>query len=75
MLHEMGREAQERELRDSLNLALDDAWSELVEDRESGVLAGVAYLSSRIVGLCHRPPASEIPEDAAEKPDEDDGGQ
>ena len=75
MLHEMGREAQERELRDSLNLALDDAWSELVEDRENGVLAGVAYLSSRIAGLCRHPPASEIPVDAAEKPDEDDGGK
>ncbi len=73
VLHEMGREAQEQELRDSLNLALDDAWSELVEDRESGVLAGVAYLSSHIVRLCRRPLASGISVDDAETPDEGDG--
>ncbi len=66
LLHEMGREAQEQEVRDSLNLAVDDAWSQLVEDRESGVLAGVEYLSSRIARLCRRPAAGEVPVDGAD---------
>ena len=75
VLHEMGREAQERELRDSLSLALDDAWLELVEDRESGVLSGVAYLSSRIVGLCRRPPAGETQMNTAETQNEGNGSK
>ncbi len=72
LLHEMGREAQEQEVRDSLTLAVNDAWADLVEDRESGVLAAVEYLSSRIARLCRRPEVGDAPLDAADSSEDGD---
>lgn len=46
--HENDRPAMEAQLRESLNGALDDMWLSLMEDRATGVMAGVYRISGRI---------------------------
>lgn len=46
--HEKERPEMERQVRESLNAALDGIWYVLTEDPATGVLAGVHYLSAEI---------------------------
>lgn len=46
--HENARPEMEAQLRENLEAALDDIWHDLMEDRSTGVLAGVNYLSAQI---------------------------
>jgi hypothetical protein len=46
--HENERPAMEAQLRENLNGAVDDMWLSLMEDRATGVMAGVYSLSGRI---------------------------
>jgi hypothetical protein len=48
MAHENDRPQIEAQLRESLNGALDDMWFSLMEDRATGVMAGVYRISDRI---------------------------
>ncbi|NQD94764.1 hypothetical protein HP532_19130 [Pseudomonas sp. CrR25] len=45
---ENGRPEMERRLRENLNVAFDEEWFKLMENRTAGVLAGVYYLSGQI---------------------------
>ncbi|MBW8327739.1 MAG: hypothetical protein K0M48_00810 [Thiobacillus sp.] len=65
--HENERPRMEAQLRESLGLALDDMWLELVEDPATGVTAEVYYLSERIEGslvktLTHPAPFEPAPQ-------------
>ncbi len=46
--HENARPEMEAQLRENLEAALDDLWHNLMEDRSTGVLAEVDYLSAQI---------------------------
>jgi len=46
--HENARPEMEAQLRENLEAALDDIWNVLMEDRSTGVLAEVNYLSAQI---------------------------
>jgi hypothetical protein len=48
--HENERPKMEAQLRENLNAALDDMYLGLLEDRATGVMAGVYYLSEQIEG-------------------------
>ncbi len=48
--HESARPEMEAQLREILAAALDDIWHMLMEDRATGVMAEVDYLSARIEG-------------------------
>ena len=47
-LHEASREQIETQLRETLNASMDDMWQILVEDPNTGVMAGIDYLSEQI---------------------------
>ena len=46
--HENERPEMEAQLREQLNAALDDMWLNLMEDPDTGVMAGVYYISEQI---------------------------
>jgi hypothetical protein len=46
--HEKARPEMEKQVRESLNAALDGLWHILMEDPATGVMAGVHYLSAEI---------------------------
>ena len=48
MLHEARRGDIEKQLRETLNAAMDDMWQILVEDTNTGVMAGIYYLADEI---------------------------
>jgi len=48
--HENERPKMEAQLRENLNAALDDMYLGLLEDRATGVMAGVYYISEQIEG-------------------------
>lgn len=48
MLHEAGRADIETQLRETLNAAMDDMWHILMEDPNTGMMAGIYYLSEQI---------------------------
>ena len=48
--HENDRPEMEAQLRENLNAAVDDMWFSLMEDRATGVMAGVYYISEQIEG-------------------------
>ncbi|MGE5320959.1 MAG: hypothetical protein ACM3KD_12310 [Hyphomicrobiaceae bacterium] len=50
MEYEKERPKMEAQLRETLSLALDDAWRDLMEDPATGVMAEVYYLSEHIEG-------------------------
>lgn len=65
--HEKARPKMEAQLRESLRLALDDMWLDLVEDPAAGVMAEVYHLSERIEGsfvktLTHPAPFGPAPQ-------------
>lgn len=47
-LHESERKVIETELRETLNAAMDDMWHLLVNDPNTGVMAGIYYLAGQI---------------------------
>lgn len=48
IMHEPGRREIEAELRDILNASMDDIWRIVMEERSTGVTAGIYYLSDQI---------------------------
>lgn len=65
IVHEGERPEMEAQLRQNLNVAFDNAWRGLVEDRSTGVMAGVYYLSGEIEGSLApslQPPMNVEPE-------------
>ena len=48
--HASEQPKMQAQLRESLNAALDDRWHSLMEDRATGVMAGVHYLAQQIEG-------------------------
>ncbi len=48
--HENDRPEMEAQLRENLNAAVDDMWFSLMEDRTTGVMAGVYHISGQIEG-------------------------
>ncbi|WP_265943332.1 hypothetical protein [Dechloromonas sp. A34] len=48
MLHEAGRAEIESQLRETLNAAMDDMWHILMDDPNTGMMAGIYYLSEQI---------------------------
>lgn len=48
MLHEAGRADIETQLRETLNAAMDDMWHILMEDPNTGMMAGIYYLADQI---------------------------
>lgn len=48
MLHETERPNIETQLRETLNAAMDDMWHILMEDPNTGMLAGIYYLAEQI---------------------------
>lgn len=51
-LHESERQEIERQLREILQVSMDDMWRILVDDPQTGVTAGVHYLVGRIEKIC-----------------------
>ena len=52
--HQFDKPEIEAQLRTAMNQAFDEDWLELMRNRETGVLAGVYYLSVEIEGDRHR---------------------
>lgn len=48
ILHEPGRREIEAELREILNASMEDIWRIVMEERSTGVTAGIYYLSDQI---------------------------
>lgn len=60
MAHENERLAMEAQLRESLNVSLDDMWLVLMENPATGVMAGVYHISAQIEGALAGPLAPAI---------------